>query len=99
MLETLLSPLTITVAVASFAALIIAMNSLHMIGQTEVGLVTKRFGRKLPGDNPIALRGEAGYQADLLMPGLRFMLWPIYSVRKHPWVQVPPARSAWSSPR
>ena len=89
MLETLLSPLTITVAVASFVALVVAANSLHMIGQTEVGLVTKRLGVRLPDDNPIALNGEAGYQADLLMPGLRFMLWPIYSVRKHPWVQVP----------
>ncbi|MDP3770970.1 MAG: SPFH domain-containing protein [bacterium] len=89
MLETLLSPLTITVAVASFIALVVAMNSLHMIGQTEVGLVTKRLGLKLPDDNPIALNGEAGYQADLLMPGLRFMLWPIFSVKRSPWVQVP----------
>lgn len=89
MLETLLSPFTISVTVAAFIALVVAMNSLHMIGQTQVGLVTKRFGVKLPDDNPIALNGEAGYQADLLMPGLRFMLWPIFSVQKHPWVQVP----------
>ena len=27
--------------------------------------------------------------ADLLMPGLRFKLWPIYGVQKFPWVQVP----------
>ena len=40
-------------------------------------------------DNPIAFHGEAGYQAELLMPGLRFKLWPIFGVKKFPWVQVP----------
>ena len=34
--------------------------------------------RKLREDNPIAFHGEAGYQATLLMPGLRFKLWPIF---------------------
>lgn len=75
--------------VAAIALLIFAANSIHFIGPTEVGLVTKRIGRKLPDDNPVALSGEAGYQVDLLMPGLRFVLWPIYSVEKFPWVQVP----------
>lgn len=68
---------------------IFLVNSIKMIGPTEVGLVTKRLGRRLTGDNPVALEGEAGYQADLLMPGLRFVLWPIFSVEKFPWVQVP----------
>ncbi|MFI5047331.1 MAG: SPFH domain-containing protein, partial [Acidimicrobiia bacterium] len=45
--------------------------------------------RKLSEDNPIAFRGEAGYQANLLMPGLRFKLWPMFGVGKYPWVQVP----------
>ena len=36
--------------------------------------------------------GEAGYQAELLMPGLRFKLWPIFAVKKFPWVQVPGRR-------
>jgi regulator of protease activity HflC (stomatin/prohibitin superfamily) len=64
--------------------------SIKAIGPTEVGLVTKRFGLgKLGNDNPIAFHGEAGYQAKLLMPGLRFKLWPIYGVKKFDWVQVP----------
>jgi regulator of protease activity HflC (stomatin/prohibitin superfamily) len=54
-----------------------------------VGLVRKRFGAALPEDNPIAFLGEAGYQADLLMPGLRFKFVLVYAVTKHPWVQVP----------
>ena len=56
----------------------------------KVGLVTKNFGLKnLADDNPIAFLGEAGYQAELLMPGLRFKVWPVYSVDRFPWVQVP----------
>ena len=51
---------------------------------------------KLPDDNPIAFHGEAGYQADLLMPGWHFKLWIMYAVEKYPWVQVRAERSAWS---
>ena len=63
--------------------------SLHLIGPTEVGLVSKRFGKKLGGGHIIAFDREAGYQSDLLMPGLRFKPWLVYSVKKYPWVQVP----------
>ncbi len=65
-------------------------RSLTSIGPAEVGLVTKKFSlKKLDDDDIIAFNGEAGFQADMLMPGLRFKLWPIYSVDKHPWIQVP----------
>jgi SPFH domain/Band 7 family protein len=70
--------------------LVYVLMSIRRIGPTEVGLVTKRFGwARLSEDNPIAFEGEAGYQADLLMPGLRFKAWLIYGVTKSPWVQVP----------
>ena len=69
--------------------LIIVVKSFHLIGPTQVGLVTKRFVRKLPDDNPIAFHGEAGYQADLLMPGLRLQAVAGLRVQKFPWVQVP----------
>ena len=50
----------------------------------------KRFGhRRLRSGSPVALNGEAGYQADLLMTGLRFKLWPLYTVTRHPLVQIP----------
>src|SRR5262245_6261060 len=76
--------LLIGVAVWSFLA------SLRRIGPTEVGLVTKRFSfKKLAKDNPVAFNGEAGYQADVLMPGLRWKPFFLYSVEKYPWVQVP----------
>ncbi|MGA2951250.1 MAG: SPFH domain-containing protein [Caulobacteraceae bacterium] len=71
------------------ALLFIILRSLWTIGPTEVGLVRKRFGGSLADDGPIAFKGEAGYQARLLMPGLRFKLWPLYTVSRHPMVQIP----------
>jgi uncharacterized membrane protein YqiK len=77
-------------AALGFFVVLVAFNSITIIGPTEVGLVVKRFAfKKLSDDNPIAFHGEAGYQADMLMPGLRFKMWPIYAVKKYPWVQVP----------
>lgn len=65
-------------------------KSLHRIGPLEVGLVRKNFGlKKLVGDCVIAFDGEAGYQAELLKPGIRFRGWPLSSVTKYPWVQIP----------
>ena len=69
---------------------VIVLPSFRVIGPTQVGLVMKRFSfKKLEEDNPIAFNGEAGYQADLLMPGWRWKFWILYSVRKFPWVQIP----------
>jgi regulator of protease activity HflC (stomatin/prohibitin superfamily) len=76
--------------VAGVLLLLVAAKSVHTIGPAQVGLVSKAFAwRKLAEDNPIAFNREAGYQARLLMPGVRIRLWPMFSVRKYPWVQVP----------
>lgn len=86
---TALLPYALYIVVAVVLAVLI-FPSVHIIGPTEVGLVVKRFSlRKLSDDSPIAFRGEAGYQAKLLMPGWRFKLWIMYAVEKHPWVQIP----------
>jgi hypothetical protein len=78
------------VIVAAAAALFTVWRSLWTIGPTEVGLVRKRFSlKKLHEGNPVTFGGEAGYQAYLLMAGLRFKLWPIYTVTRHPMVQIP----------
>ncbi len=69
---------------------IFVLPSIRVIGPTQVGLVMKRFGfKKLTSDNPVAFHGEAGYQSELLMPGLRFKFWVLYKVEKFPWVQIP----------
>lgn len=79
-----------TVVAVAAVILFLVLPSIRIIGPTEIGLVTKRFSlRKLPDDNVIAFRKEAGYQADLLMPGWRFKFWILFMVEKHPWVQVP----------
>jgi regulator of protease activity HflC (stomatin/prohibitin superfamily) len=75
--------------ILAVAAYVIA-RSIVVIGPAQVGLVTKRVSRRHnTTDTPIAFAGEAGYQSDLLMPGVRFKLWPTYTVAKYPWVQVP----------
>jgi len=75
---------------AVLIAVILILPSFRNIGPTEIGLVTKRFSfKKLTEDNPVAFNGEAGYQADLLMPGWRWKLWIVYKIDKFPWVQVP----------
>ena len=80
----------IAAGVAAFVLIFIVLPSIRIIGPTQIGLVMKRFSLgKLSKDNPIAFEGEAGYQADLLMPGWRWKLWLFYRVEKHPWVQVP----------
>lgn len=76
--------------VAAVSVLAAVLKSVHRIGPAEVGLVIKNLGfKKLHDDDPIAFGGEAGYQAELLMAGLRFRFWPVFSVSRFPWVQVP----------
>ena len=91
MLETLVQHYFISGVSIAVAIIVLAVfgKSIYSIGPTQVGLVRKRFGENLPEDNPVAFRGEAGYQAELLMPGVRFKLCLVYAVTKHPWVQVP----------
>jgi len=80
--------LIIYIGIGLFVILI--LPSIRNIGQTQVGLVYKRFSfKKLSEGNPIGFKGEAGYQAKLLMPGFRFKFWILYGVKKFPWVQVP----------
>ena len=51
----------------------------------------KRWGsQSLDGGHPIALNGEAGYQADLLRGGIHFGLWRWqYRIHKVPLVTIP----------
>src|SRR5579862_7012386 len=83
-------PLLLLAAAILAAFLLTVWNSFWTIGPTEVGLVRKRVGvRRLENGGPVAFNGEAGYQAELLMPGLRFKWAPMYKVTRHPMVQIP----------
>jgi regulator of protease activity HflC (stomatin/prohibitin superfamily) len=89
-MSALVAFLLLLVGVLVLAAVYVAGRSIIVIGPAQVGLVTKRLSRlHNTTDTPIAFTGEAGYQAELLMPGVRFKLWPNYTVARYPWVQVP----------
>src|SRR4029077_7604158 len=76
--------------VVAMVTLVLLARSVIVIGPAQVGLVVKRVSRRHnTTDTPIAFDGEAGYQAALLMPGVRVKLWRPYAVAQHPWVQVP----------
>src|SRR5215831_12778889 len=86
----LLSFLIVAAALLAAVALYVVGRSTVVIGPAQIGLVIKRISRRHNiTDTPIAMHGEAGYQGELLMPGVRFKLWPTYAVVKYPWVQVP----------
>ena len=83
--------------VAMAVVVVVVFMSFWNIGPTEVGLVRKRFSlKRLRSGSPVALHGEAGYQANLLTTGLRFKLWPLFTVIILS-CRFPPARSVSSS--
>jgi len=80
----------IAITIIAAVAVAVLLRSVHRIGPGSVGLVTKKLSlRKLHNEDPVAFAGEAGYQAELLMPGLRCKFWPVFTVTSYPWVQVP----------
>jgi uncharacterized membrane protein YqiK len=77
------------VAVLVAVFLFVVFMSSYFIEADKIGLVRKRFGKPLDGNSVVAFNGEAGYQAELLRPGYRFRLWPLYTVSQEPIVQIP----------
>src|SRR5215469_6445606 len=83
------SPMSIIILVLMAITLAGLLLSVNNIGPREYGLLIRRFGGSLE-DNVVAFNNEAGYQADLLMPGqFRFAWWFAYKVIKLPWPSVP----------
>lgn len=70
--------------------LILALSSTVNIAADEVGIVQKKLlGRKLPSGRIIAVNGENGFQADLLMPGWHFWKFPwMYKIDKKKDLQI-----------
>src|SRR6516162_2738266 len=83
------SPMSIIILVLLAIVVTGLLLSVNNIGPREYGLRIRRFGGSLE-DNVVAFDNEAGYQADLLMPGqFRFAWWFAYKVSKLPWPSVP----------
>jgi uncharacterized membrane protein YqiK len=66
-----------------------------IVPEDRIGLVTKKFvlfgaHRELPDGRIIATKGEAGYQAKTLAPGLYWFMWPWqYGVTMSPFTVIP----------
>ena len=66
-----------------------------LVPENRIGLVTKKFvlfgaNKSLPDGRIIATKGEAGYQAKTLAPGLYWGMWPWqYGVDMQPFVVIP----------
>ncbi|MDD5134271.1 MAG: SPFH domain-containing protein [Phycisphaerae bacterium] len=67
----------IFVPIIIFLIFIVAVaTSIINVGPDEVGIVSKKFGgRKLPDGRIIAVEGENGFQAGVLMPGWHLWYW------------------------
>ncbi len=65
-----------------------------IVPQDSIGVVNKKFvifgsNRTLPDGAIIALKGEAGFQADTLAPGIHFMLWPWqYEITRQKFISI-----------
>lgn len=89
-------PTILIIAVLAFFGLTLGLLfakqllGLVIINEREVGIIVKKFGNRLAAGQLIALKGEAGYQADTLPPGWHFFYFPWqFSVRKVPMTIIP----------
>jgi uncharacterized membrane protein YqiK len=69
-----------------------------IVPEDRIGLVTKKYvlvgmDRGLPDGRIIATKGEAGFQAQTLAPGLYWWLWPWqYGITMQPFTVIPEGR-------
>src|SRR5574341_1484202 len=58
------------------------------IGRYEVGILTRRIGKKMPPGQVIARNGEVGIQADTLMPGIYWFGPIIWKIEKEEIIRI-----------
>lgn len=74
--------------------LVLRIFGVVILPEDAIGIVNKKFvifggNRTLPDGSIIALKGEAGVQADTLAPGVHYWKWPWqYEVKKVPFYTV-----------
>lgn len=72
-----------------------ALLGIVFISEDQTGLITKKFvlwgeNKDLPEGRIIATKGESGYQAKMLPPGIFFWYWPWqYSINRIPFTVIP----------
>src|SRR5580765_1009946 len=89
------NPITIAIVVAAVIVGLLIIwyvitRFLVNIGAKEVGIKERRyFGRRMPQGRVVATDGEVGLQADILKPGLHFVMYPVERVvQKVPLVEI-----------
>jgi uncharacterized membrane protein YqiK len=71
----------LVIAVVLIAALILLKMFFVNVKAREIAIKERRYlGRKMPPGRVVAVEGEVGIQADVLKPGLHFIMWPIERV-------------------
>lgn len=88
--------LTLLIALIGFAIVLLGVGwyvitrFLVNIGATEVGIKERRYlGTKMAQGRVVATDGEIGIQAEVLKPGLHFVLYPVVRVvQKVPLVEI-----------
>ena len=68
--------------------IIVALSGIRFIPNNRIGIVEKRFGQRSVKSGFIALKGEAGYQPDLLRGGLHYLIPIQYLVHIAPLVTI-----------
>lgn len=80
--------------------LVLRIFGVWIIPDDSIGIITKKFvlfgrNKSLPDGTIVALKGEAGLQADTRAPGINFWLWPWqYKVDIEKFVVVPSGKIA-----
>jgi uncharacterized membrane protein YqiK len=82
------------ILLAALAAVILLLllgfaSGVRFIPNNRIGIVEKRFGQRSVRSGFIALKGEAGYQPDVLRGGLHFLVPFQYRVHIAPLVTIP----------
>lgn len=75
--------------------LILRFFGVIIIPENCIGIVNKRFvlmgeNKTLPDGEIVALKGEAGLQAETLAPGIHFLYWPWqYEIKEQEFITIP----------
>src|SRR5690242_19809713 len=73
-------PLVVLILVVIFYRLVFRLFGIIVVPEDKIGLVTVKFvlfgeHKQLPQGHIIATKGEAGYQAQTLAPGIYYGYW------------------------
>ncbi len=80
---TSLIPLAVIGFIALIAVYIVISRFIVNVGAQEIAIKERRYlGRRMPPGRVVATEGEVGIQADVLKPGLHFMMWPLDRIVK-----------------